>query len=382
MIEMKKKICFVVTSPFAINGFLVNHLIELSKIYNIVLCTNLNQYKISPKLNILNLDIVNIPFERRISLARDLYCWWVLFKIFRHYRFSSVHSITPKSGLLGMSAAFFARIPQRFHTFTGQIWVNSKGGKRFFFRSVDWLIARFSNYVFTDSASQIHFLVAEGVCKIPKISMLGSGSICGVDLIRFRRDSFSRMRIRDQVQAGEGDCIFLFVGRLCRDKGLFDLVQAFSSLRRKGGDAILCIVGPDEEDIISRLRDRFPELHHSVKWVGATNRPEDYMSAADVLVLPSYREGFGMVIIEAAACRIPTIAYRIDGVVDAVVDGRTGLLVNLGDIDALERQMELLLIDKSLRESLGLSAWTRACRDFEGNSITKSWIDFYTGVLT
>ena len=377
----QKKICFVVTTPFTVNGFLINHLTELSKFYRLSLCINLDQYELSPKLDISNLEIINVPLERKISLLKDLKTWLVLFWIFRLHRFDSVHSITPKAGLLAMSSAFFARIPRRFHTFTGQIWVNQAGLKRIIFKYVDLLIANCATFLFADSASQIRFLVGEGVCNPAKIFMLGSGSISGVDLSRFQSNPLIRTQLREGLSVSENDCVFLFVGRLCRDKGLFDLLTAFSKIKSERKNAVLWIVGPDEEGIVAQVKERSAELYGLVKWIGPTFSPEHYMCAADVLLLPSYREGFGSVIIEAAACHLPTIAYRIDGVVDAVIDGKTGLLVNLGNVEELMDRMELLLSNLTLRVSLGGSAKERAHRFFSSNSVTQAWLDFYANTL-
>ena len=127
-------ICFVVTSPFTVNGFLVNHLKALSRNRRVTLCTNLDLYPLSPELKQLQLRIIDIPLERKVSFLNDLATLWTLYWIFRQNRFDSVHSITPKAGLLGMTAALFARIPLRFHTFTGQIWATTQGFKRSFYK--------------------------------------------------------------------------------------------------------------------------------------------------------------------------------------------------------------------------------------------------------
>lgn len=374
-------ICFVASSPFTVNGFLIGHLSELSKIYDVTLCVNLNQYKLSPNLDISSIKLINVPIERKINIFKDLKAWWILFKIFRFNQFKSVHSITPKAGLLSMSAAFCARIPNRLHTFTGQIWCTRQGLSRIFFKWTDYILVKFSTFVFADSSSQINFLLKEKVCNLSRIKLLGAGSISGVDLEKFNPNPEIRTHLRKKFSINHSDCIFLFVGRLCKDKGVPDLLKAFSELSIKYQHIALWIVGPDEERIEDHTKLHFPQLHSIIKWIGPTFHPENWMAAADVLLLPSYREGFGTVIIEAASCGKPTIAYRINGVVDAVLDNETGLLVSVGDIEGLMEKMQQLIVDHNLRSNLGLSARARVQRQFSSKAVTKAWCDFYENLI-
>ena len=374
-------ICFIVSSPFTVNGFLIGHLRELSKLYEVTLCVNLNQYQLSPDFDVSSIKILHIPIERKISVAKDLKAWLVLLKIFRSNKFDSVHSITPKAGLLSMSAGFFARIPNRFHTFTGQIWSVRKGLGRSFFRWMDCLVVKFATFVFADSESQIIFLINERVCNLSKIKLLGSGSISGVNLEKFNANSKIRAQLRKKLSIHD-DCVFLFVGRLCKEKGIFDLLKAFSDLSINHQGIRLWIVGPDEEKIEAHIKSHFPQLYSVVSWIGPTFYPEKWMMAADVLLLPSYREGFGSVIIEAASCGLPAIAYRINGVVDAIVHNDTGLLVDVGNIEYLASQMKLLSMDLNLRRRLASSARTRAQTKFSSKAVTKAWLDFYENLVT
>ena len=376
-----KEICFVVTSPFAVNGFLINHLAELSKFYKVTLCTNLNIYPLSPKFDISNIVIINVPIERKISFCKDLTAWWFLFKIFRNSQFLSVHSITPKAGLLGMSAAFLARVPNRIHTFTGQIWIRKSGFFRTILKRCDWLIAKFATLLFADSKSQIKFLLNEHICKSSHINLIGAGSIAGVDLQRFFPSQLIKRKVRQELLSDPNDCVFIFVGRLNEEKGLCDLFEAFGKLYENYIKAALWIVGPDEEEIAVKINNIFPELYKRAKWIGATHTPELYMAAADVLILPSHREGFGNVIIEAAACNLPTIAYRIDGVIDAVLDGETGFLLDFGDIQGLSVKMETMLNDVELRLRMGHLARVRASSEFSSEMLTQEWVKFYKNFI-
>lgn len=375
------KICFVVSSPFTINSFLINHLKKLAEQYQITVCVHLKQYELSPNLNLSNLIIMDVPLERKISVLKDLKAWWVLFKIFRSKKFKSVHSITPKAGLLAMTAAFFAGIPNRFHTYTGQIWVTQQGLGRLILKRADWLIAKFSTLVFSDSSSQAQFLIDEKICQHNEISTLGKGSISGVDLDRFHPDESVRSQLHQKFFVNPKTCVFLFVGRLCRDKGIFDLVAAFSRVDSERQNVALWVVGPDEEQICIQIQALYPELYSRIRWFDFTFSPEIYMAGADVLLLPSYREGFGTVIIEAAACGLPVIAYRIYGVIDAVVEGETGFLVDVGNIEELSEKMQLFSNNFELRTRMGKLAREHSSRVFSDNVITQAWVDMYANNL-
>jgi glycosyltransferase involved in cell wall biosynthesis len=207
--------------------------------------------------------------------------------------------------------------------------------------------------------------------------MLGSGSISGVDHDIFKSNEVIRAENRKKFLISEDICLFLYVGRISKDKGIYDLLKAFAELKKKYRNIALWIVGPDEEGIAEKLNYQDPELYSSINWIGLSSNPEIYMASADILLLPSYREGFGTVIIEAASCSLPTIAYKIDGVIDAIVDGQTGLLVKKGDIRDFRNKMEVLYCDPRLRLKLGASAQKRANADFSSRTITKAWLAFY-----
>lgn len=374
-------ICFVVTTPFTVNGFLINHLTQLSKLYRVTLCTNLKQYELSPNLKIDNIRIVNIPLERKISLFKDIVALFALIQFFRNNSFTSVHSVTPKSGLLGMTAAYITRVPNRFHTFTGQVWATKDGFSRYLLKKLDWVICLFATNVFADSFSQAEFLITQGVCKKNEMTVLGGGSISGVDLKRFTCNKELRRKLRLELSANDSMCVFIFIGRLCKDKGVYDLFDAFLSLAKSNKNIQLWMVGPDEEGVQPSLESQSFEFHEQIRWVGPTFTPELYMNAADVLLLPSYREGFGTVVIEAAACHVPTIAYRIEGIVDAVIENETGLLVTKGCVINLSDAMQSLANNVELRSRLADSASNRVKNDFSSDRITNAWLKFYSHAL-
>jgi glycosyltransferase involved in cell wall biosynthesis len=267
------------------------------------------------------------------------------------------------------------RVPLRTHTFTGQVWVTKVGVKRFLIKQSDRIIALLSTFNIVDSPSQRQFLVNENVMRLSKSTVFAKGSISGVDIARFKPNQLKRIDVRQQLNISENAIIFLFVGRLTLDKGVLDLAHAFSQLSL--GKAHLLFVGPDEGGMQVKIEHVTQGCSGYVHFVKHTDVPEYYMAAADVLFLPSYREGFGTVVIEAAAVGIPTIASRIYGISDAVVDGETGMMHEPRDINAIKNCMECLMNNEILRLSLGEKARARAIKDFDSKVITQDWLDFY-----
>ena len=331
----------------------------------------------------LKIQIIDVSIERKVNFFKDFGALLSLYSIFKKERFDVVHTVSPKAGLLGMMAGYLSQTKNRFHTFTGQVWVNFSSPSKSFFKAMDRLICRFTTQVFSDSQSQIDFLVAEGICKKSEIRQLGRGSISGVNLLRFMPNAIRLNDYRNTLSAGPNDVVFLFVGRVCRDKGIFDLLVAFKKIT-SGIEKNVClwIVGPDEGGIEAELRVMYLELQNQIKWIGPCFEPENYMVADDVLVLPSYREGFGTVVIEAAACRIPTIAYQTEGITDAIENNGTGLLAKKYDTDDLALKMEELAVNADLRLSLGKNAYDRATKLFSSKAVTAEWLIFYKKILS
>lgn len=371
---MVKKVCFILTAEFAVKAFLLNHLRALSEIYDVTVIVNTNNPNFLSELSI-KVKVIPLEIARNISVFSDFFSLIKLIKIFYKARFSAVHSITPKAGLLAMLAGWIVRVPLRIHTFTGQVWVNKTGYKRFLLKRIDCLIGSLTTNNLVDSPSQLQFLLDQKVVSSAKSIVFAKGSISGVDVARFKPDQETRVRIRQQLNIFSESIIFLFLGRLTKDKGVLDLAQAFNRLNAV--NASLLFVGPDEQNIQAKIVSVVGKASQNIHFVGHTGTPEAYMVAADVLCLPSYREGFGSVVIEAAAVSIPAIASRIYGLTDAVVEGETGLLHEPNDIDAIKNGMEKMMHNQTLRLKLGKQAKYRAINDFDSRLVTQAWVDFY-----
>lgn len=375
---MKKKLCFVVSTSMTVRAFLYEPIKRLRERYDIYVVANL---PVDEQLDWLSeiATVIPVAIERKISPLKDISTLIQLVNIFRSFDFDAVHSVTPKAGLLAMLAAFICRVPMRTHTFTGQVWATRHGIKRWALKSFDWLIARLANHVLVDSISQKQFLVDEGVVSPAKSEVLAEGSISGVDVARFKPDSISRDLIRKAFTLTDSDVVILYLGRLTHDKGIRDLVRAFT--RIEGAHAHLLLVGPDEghlkPDLMSDAQECLDRLH----FAGFTNEPEKYMAAADIFCLPSYREGFGNVIIEAAAVGIPAVGSRIYGLTDAVEDNVSGLLFEVRDVDDLATKLAELVANSELRNQLGRQAKQRVESRFSSERLSEAWLDYYLARL-
>jgi glycosyltransferase involved in cell wall biosynthesis len=317
--------------------------------------------------------VKEIDIPREISPIRDIRALLKLFAYFLRERFDIVHSATPKAGLLAGLAGLLCRVPVRLHTFTGQPWVELSGALRFISRLADKMTSRFSTVVYADSPSQAEFLVAEKIVPRGRIRVIGKGSLSGVNISEFDRRRWTEKAnaVRARLAIAEEQKVVVFVGRVTVDKGICELVDSAVRLRREGYSLALILVGPFEPHL-DPLPPETLEAIQGADWIhsiGYTSEPQSYLGCADVMCLPSYREGFGMVVIEAAAMMLPAIGTHITGLRDAIVDGVTGILVPPKDVTGLSSAMARLLSDDALRMQMGSAAYQRVSNDFSADQI-------------
>ncbi len=325
-----------------------------------------------------HVHVITINIPRKLKPWGDLKALWKLIEIFRQEPFDILHSFTPKAGLLCAIAGWLARIPLRFHTFTGQAWVTRQGLMRSVMRSSDRLIVRLMQHCYADSQSQCDFLVAENIGNDDELSVMGHGSLGGVDTTRFSALNYTEEEKKSwKVNLGiqGSSCIYIYIGRMTVDKGLKDLLDAFESLQIKDPKANLLLVGPVDEDgkeLIQRAKNQT-----NVHFLGYQEAPEHFLAISDILCLPSYREGFGTVVIEAAAMGLPCIGTKISGLIDAIDDQVTGLLVPVKDSKALTNAMRRLGNDKITCEKMGKAACQRAMDWYSTEVINLDWNNEY-----
>ncbi len=373
-----EKLCFVATIPAVVHAFLRGHIQAAAEKYQVtVVCNSADRHL----LDGLNARLVLLPIERKPSPWKDTLALFQLFWLFRRERFDIVHSHMPKTGLLGMLAARMAGMPIRINTFHGEVWATRSGWRRAALKLFDRLIGALATDILAVSPSQKIFLESEGVLPPGKATVIGAGSICGIDAARFHPNETMKKSVRHELAIARDATVILFVGRLNRDKGVLDMASAFDAIAKDNPDVVLLLVGSEEDVAFSRIQEICDAVSERLRHVSFTPAPERYMAAADIYCLPSYREGFGMTIIEAAACAVPTVATRIYGITDAVAEGKTGLLYPVGDVAALTQNLLKLIAEKDLRKQMGNAARQRALELFPSEKIIRETMMMYDGLL-
>jgi glycosyltransferase involved in cell wall biosynthesis len=380
------KICRISTVPFFIVSQLKGQVEYLRDIgMNVVLVSSEGpEWSMINTGQGLSVKIINIP--RSLKPWKDFIALIRLTHFFLINRFDIVHSTTPKAGLLTAIAAFISGIPIRLHTFTGQPWVTLKGIMRWSSRLADKLIGVLNTKCYADSSSQAQFMVKEGILSSRKIAVVGQGSLAGVDMARFDPDNWSlsmKQQIKLSLSIASSSKIIIFVGRISPDKGIIELISAFNDLLNMNYDVDLLLVGPHDQDCggKSSLDLNSARQCSKIHYIGYTECPERYLAISDIFCLPSYREGFGTVVIEAAAMGLPTVGTTIYGLIDAVVDGETGILVPPRDDRALLAALKRLLDHPDTLHAMEKAARVRCFEHFDAGIVNEKVAQEYLNVL-
>jgi glycosyltransferase involved in cell wall biosynthesis len=376
------RIARISTVPFFVVTQLKSQLIDLGKCGAQVLVVSSYGLELTALDGLEGVRCETIEIPRSISPVRDLLGLIQLFLLLKREHIHIVHSTTPKAGLLTAIASFLAGVPIRLHTFTGQPWVNMRGLKGWLARSSDKLIGMMNTCCYADSHSQKDFLIEQKIVASTKIAVIGAGSLAGVDTQRFNCENFTAQQcdeLRNSLAIPVGVPLLLFLGRITIDKGVRELLESFASLKASGSEAHLLLVGPIDtaSGVAGFVTQQDIDSVIDAHWVDYTATPEAYLAIADVLCLPSYREGFGTVVIEAAAMGVPTVGTSIYGLTDAVVQGETGLLVAPKNAIELTQALEKILGNHQLRASMGAAAKLRAKQLFDAPKVNQQLIDEY-----
>ena len=329
--------------------------------------------------------VIPVPMEREISPLRDLKALWQLCVALRKLRPQIVNAGTPKAGLLGNLAAWLCRIPVRIYTLRGLRLETTSGLKSRLLNATERLAAACAHQVIAVSHSLRDAYVVRGLTSHSKTAVMRSGSSNGVSVERFRFGESQWSQIRDLRAKWDIPVdapVIGFVGRMTRDKGIPELFAAFERLSPEFPDARLMLVGEIERgDPLSAELLRRMQSHPNVILTGPMKEVALYYGLFDMLAFPSYREGFPNVPLEAAAAGLPVIGFKATGTIDAVIDGSTGTLVEIGDVVALTAAIGRYLREPFVRKQHGDAGRRRAVREFRREDIWQALVDNYRMLL-
>lgn len=368
-----KRICFVTTLPITLKAFVLpqaKYLLQNGWDVTLICAEDEAFFNDIPN----GIRYIPMPFKRGIDplgIARAIF---KLYRIFKRERFDLVQYSTPNAAFYAGTAAWMACIPVRLYAQWGIRYVGFTGWARSLFKQLECWCCRCSTIIEPDSLGNLEFSIQEGLYPRDKGRVIWNGSACGVNLERFdisKKDVW-RSAYRKKLGLDSQNMVIGFVGSIRRDKGCNELISACRSFFCDMPAARLLFVGDKNfyATIDKDLRD-WIESSEQVMYVPQNNQIPQYIACMDIFAMPSYREGFGLVIVEAEAMGVPVVASNVPGPIDAVRHEETGLVVPVKDADALAAALQNLLIDSTKRAAYGVVAASFVRDNFEQNQFLR-----------
>ena len=374
--ETKPKLILVTTVGLTLRSFFQGQITYLKNKGFEVIAVSTGGHDLEEFARKEQLPVHAITMTRGISPFADLMAAVRLWMLFLKIRPVIVHGHTPKAGVLSMVAATFAKVPVKFYTLHGVMAEIRKGSARSLLKLLEWTACALSDRVLAVSRSVMDGVVLQRLCSDRKIKVLEGGSCNGIDAVsRFNPanlDRKKRQELRSHFCFDEDTIVIGFVGRLVRDKGVVELASAWKRIRNACDHSRLLMIGPAESHnpvpngILQELAS--DERVIMIDFVANDDMP-NYYGLMDIVVLPSYREGFPYVVLEASALELPVVATQVTGCKDAVVDDVTGTLVPPRDVEALAEAIRIYIEDPALRLKHGQAGRKRVLAHFKPEPI-------------
>lgn len=363
-----KKICYCTTIPLTMEAFILKSAayIHNNTDWDISIICSYDENFAAELPGYIHYYPVNI--KRGISFD-GLGVIRQMKKIFKRERFDLVQYSTPNASLYASIAAKSAKIPVRLYCQWGMVFAGFSGAKRKVFLREEKFVCDNSTWIEPDSHSNLAFARSLNLYSAKKSSVIWNGSACGIDLNKFdinRKDDYKK-EIRSRYGISDDAFVYIFVGRVNRDKGINELLEAYYTLHKQKKTFLFILGGNEFEAGVNSALYNKSVADESVLYTGKVSDVEKYLAASDCYVLPSYREGFGMSVIEAQAMGVPVIVTDIPGPTDGMLDGKTGLVVPKQDASALCGAMEKMYADSEMRLRFG-----RSGHEFVKNNFAQS----------
>lgn len=372
-----KRICGLTTQPITIKAFMLENLKYAAS-------KGWESYAISQPTEMFTEDILGsvkyIPVDIKwgnVSPWEVFKTIWHLYKIFRREKFGVIQYATSNAALYACIAGWLARVPVRIYCQWGISYTDFTGIKLWFYKTAEKVTCLFSTSVQPDSKANLKFSLEEGLYSNKKGSVLFNGSACGADLDRYDIKKKEAWAQEITTQFGTRKCkkIFGYVGRVVPEKGINELLEAFMAI--KDPESLLMIVGPTNE--VERLDQTIYQeslKQRNIIYVGSVPNAAKYFAVFDYMMLPSYREGFGMTVLEAAAMGVPSIISNIKGPTDLIRDGHNGIVCEVKSVDSLKAAIEKALsLSESEYSKMSKNAYTEVIEKFDAVKFKQAFVE-------
>ena len=357
---MKQKLIRITTVPLSLEKLLEGQLGYMQQFFEVTAISaekeRLERYGYKE-----GVQTYCVPLTRKITPFRDFKAVYRLYKFLKKERPNFVHSHTPKAGIVGMMASYFAGVPHRLHTVAGMPLLEATGLKRWLLNTVEKLTYRFATNVYPNSKGLYDIILAKRFTDKSKLKVLGNGSSNGIDTSYFSPEGYSNtqnLQQRNLLGIAETDFVFVFVGRIVRDKGINEMVKAFLKLQQANENCSLLLVGPFEDalDPVSEETRTSITAHEKIISVGYQEDVRPYLALSNALVFPSYREGFPNVVMQAGAMDLPAIVSDINGCNEIIENGTNGIIIPPKSTTALYTSMVTIMTEPHTYERMKQNA--------------------------
>lgn len=376
-----RKLIRITTIPLSLEKLLEGQLTFMDQYFEVTAVSaekeRLEKYGRDNKVNTFCVEMT-----REITPLKDLKAVFNLYQYFKQEKPLIVHTHTPKAGVVGMLAAKLAGVSIRLHTVAGLPLMETTGTKRKVLNFVEKLTYALATKVYPNSKGLYDIILKEKFTSASKLKVLGKGSSNGIDTTSFDSSKYSeefKMKLKQELSIPEANLVFIFIGRLVSEKGINELVRAFSKLHQSNPDSNLLLVGPFEQELDPLKPETLDiiQTHPGIISVGYQIDVRPYLAISDVLTFPSYREGFPNVVMQAGAMNLPSIVTDINGCNEIISEGDNGLIIPVKDENALCSAMLKLLKNVDLRFSIASRARDEITLNYERKEFWKILLKEY-----
>ena len=331
-----------------------------------------------------------INMSRKITPFQDLKSLWKMWNFLRKEKPQIVHTHTPKAGIIGMLAARLAGVPHRLHTVAGLPLMEATGIKRKILNFVEKLTYSSATRVYPNSKGLYDFILQNNFTQSNKLKIIANGSSNGINTAFFSPAQVSeieKVALREKLNIQPDDFVFVFVGRIVSDKGINELIKAFSELQTAENNELtgikLLLVGGLESDLDPLNPETLAEINQNrdIISVGFQQDVRPFFAISDALAFPSYREGFPNVVMQAGAMGLPSIVSDINGCNEIIVEGENGLIIPSKNVEKLKEKMLTLARDKNLYIKLKENSRRMIENRYEQSVVWKALLEEYEGLL-